>query len=133
MSDPRQSEGMPGGVRAARWMMWAQVVLGALGFLLLLGVLLLSGMPGIGALPGVMYLYPVAVILVGALSAGFASRRRWVRLAGIGIEGAVILDRGYSLATSAVGVNLLVLLDFSLAVIVLTTLSGAAARRWFSR
>ncbi|GIG81567.1 hypothetical protein Pka01_46940 [Planotetraspora kaengkrachanensis] len=72
----------------------------------------------------------VSTAVVGVLAAGYHSRKKWVRVAALVIEGLVILDHGYGLMFDF---NLISLLYLILAVIVVVRLSRSAAAAWFNR
>ncbi|GAA3818271.1 hypothetical protein GCM10022226_43530 [Sphaerisporangium flaviroseum] len=130
MSEPHKVDLMPREVTTARWVMWVQVALSLLA-LVLLGFALTSAIDlSGGGLLLLLGLGIVTTILLGVLAARYPSRRRWVRITAFVVEGLLILDWGYNVASDFTVTSLF---NVILPVIVVILLSRPAASAWFDR
>ncbi|MGJ6969147.1 hypothetical protein ACSDR0_45385 [Streptosporangium sp. G11] len=120
--------------------MWIQVALPLLGFLVLSLFLNLNGtisvddvIGNIGLSPFLFILFILGIattVLTGVLAASYSSRKRWVRIAALVVEGFMILDGGYGFVS---GASLGSLLNLVLAGVVVFQLSRPVAVAWFDR
>jgi hypothetical protein len=132
MSEPYKPELMPQAVKTARLLMWIQVAIPLLGFVVLFIFFLggSTGIGGLGILPFVLILSLAITVLVGVLAASCTSRKRWVRITALVIESLMILEEGYGLVT---GPSFNGLISLTLAVVVVVQLSRPVASAWFDR
>ncbi|GAA3104378.1 hypothetical protein [Streptosporangium carneum] len=119
---------MPPEVKAARWIMWVQSLLGIQGVFL---ALFLYGLTT-GEMP--WFIWPLAVLpmLTGPLSLLLGTRWRWVLAMVYVVEGISILEFGYCLVLLQV-LGIFTVAYIVLGVVVIVRLSGASAGRWFDR
>ena len=50
-------------------------------------------------LPTLLILGIMTTVLIGVLAASYPSRKRWVRIAALVVEGLIILDEGYGIVS----------------------------------
>ena len=82
MSEPYKTELMPQAVKTARLLMWIQVAIPLIGFVVLF-IFFLGGstsIGGLGILSFVLILSLAITVLIGVLAASYPSRKRWVRI-----------------------------------------------------
>ncbi|MBB2913160.1 putative membrane-anchored protein [Streptosporangium becharense] len=137
MTLPEQVDEMPPDVRTARRLMWVQIVIAVVGFLLLVLLVFFAGgfaAEGISVttdVPTSFYAGVAFIMLMGVLAANLATRKKWIRNLAAVLEALLILNQIYLWITA--GLTILSLFDFLLAVVVITQLYGRHARRWFDR
>ncbi|MFC3985382.1 hypothetical protein [Streptosporangium jomthongense] len=120
---------MPSAVRRARALMWIQTALCVLG---LLAMLVLIGMAGAraGSAGGLLVIFLFGVTqtgVLGWLAAALEDPRQWVKWTCIGVEAILIALR----IPSVLSGDIPALIAVVLALVVIGSLSGKEAARWF--
>ncbi|SDG32734.1 hypothetical protein SAMN05421505_103202 [Sinosporangium album] len=134
MSGYDEVESMPRDVSVARAIMWVQAGLGVIALLFL--IIFLSEVPAEADLgpTGLLLFLPTTVttVLLAVLASAVRSRRKWVRITALVVQGLGLLG---PLITTASGESVTVfnLLGMLLPLVVIWMLARSASAEWFNR